>query len=116
LLLLLLIAEGVDDRADHADAERERRWRRRHLQLLVEDVMLHRGPAGAAILLGPMRDAPALLVEDTPPGDHLVLGQMTAFLQLLPRRRRHVVTKERAHFLAKRHFFLAECEIHRILL
>src|SRR5277367_2748599 len=53
LLLLLLIAEGVDDRAYHADAEGERRRRRRHLQLLVEDVMLHRGPAGAAILLGP---------------------------------------------------------------
>src|ERR1700738_1521598 len=116
MLFLRLAAEGVDDGADHADAESKRRWRRRHLQLFVEDVMLHRGPAGAAIFLRPMRNAPALLVQDAPPGDHLILGQMTAFLQLLPRRRRHVVPEESPHFLTKRHFFLAESEIHRILL
>ena len=77
-----LVAEGVDDRADHADAEGERRRRRMHLQLFVEDVVLHRGPAGAAIFLRPVRDAPALLVQDAPPGDHLVLGEMTALHQL----------------------------------
>src|SRR5438552_18219150 len=49
-----------------------------HLQLFAEDVMLHRGPAGAAIFLRPVRAAPALLVQDAPPGDHLVLGEMTA--------------------------------------
>src|SRR6478735_5714481 len=84
LLLLRLVAEGVDDRADHADAEGERRRRRMHLQLFVEDVMLHRGPPGAAIFLRPVRTAPPLLVQDAPPGDHLVLREMAALHQLLP--------------------------------
>jgi hypothetical protein len=63
-----------------------------------------------------MRDAPALLVEDAPPGDHLFLGEMTALDQFLPRRGRHVVSEKSPHFLTKRDFFLAESEIHRILL
>src|SRR6201999_1396101 len=116
LLLLLLIAERVDHRADHADAEGERRRRRMHLQLFVEDVALHRGPAGAAMFLRPVRDAPALLVEDAPPGDHLVLGEMTAFLQLAPRIRRHVVAEKRPHLFTERQLFLGKSEIHRILL
>src|SRR5205085_8803716 len=113
---LLLVAERVDHRTHHADAEGEWCRRRRHLQLLIEDVVLHRGPAGAAIFLRPVRDVPALLVEDAPPLDHLVLGDVTALLQLLPRRRRHVVLEELTHLVAKRLFFLAEAEIHRILL
>src|SRR5205085_6890427 len=116
MLLLLFIAEGVDYGTDHADAKGERRRRRIHLQFLVEDVMLHRAPPGAAIFLRPVRYAPALLVEDTPPGDHLVFAEMTALDQLSPGLARHVVAEERPHFLAKRRFFLAESEIHRILL
>src|SRR6266700_3767021 len=116
LLLLRLVAKGVDDGTDHADAEGERRRRRVHLQLLVENVVLHRGPPGAAIFLGPVRDAPALVVEDAPPGDHLVLRQMPALDQFAPGLRRHVIPEERPHVLAERHFFLAESEIHRILL
>src|SRR5664280_2291822 len=94
------------------------RWRRRrrHLQFLVEDVMLHRTPSGAAIFLGPVRYAPALLVQNPPPIDHLVFAEMTALLQFLARRRRHMIPEEGPHLVAKRHFFLAEAEIHRILL
>src|SRR5262249_50352132 len=102
LLLLRLVAEGVDDRADHADAEGERLRRRIGLQLLVEDVVLHAGPARAAIFLRPVRDAPALLVEDAPPGDHLVLAEMTALDHLAPRLGRNVVAEELPHLLAKR--------------
>src|SRR5207237_2426173 len=116
LLLLLLVAEGVDDGADHADAEGERRRSWMHLQLFVEDVMLHRGPAGAAIFLRPVRAAPALLVQDAPPGDHLALGEVTPLHHLATRFRRHVVPEEGPHLLTKRDFFLAESEIHRILL
>src|SRR3954467_73577 len=94
LLLLLFIAEGVDHGADHADAEGERLRRRIGLQLFVEDVVLHGGPAGAAILLGPVADAPALLVEDAPPRHHLVLREVAALDQLAPRIRRHVVAEE----------------------
>jgi hypothetical protein len=41
---------------------------------------------------------------------------MAALLQFLPRRCWHVVPEEGPHFVTKRHFFLAEAEIHRILL
>jgi hypothetical protein len=41
---------------------------------------------------------------------------MTALDQFLPRRGRHVVPEKGPHFLTKRDFFLAESEIHRILL
>ena len=39
-----------------------------------------------------------------------------ALLEGKRRGARHVVPEERAHFIAKRDFFLAEVEIHRILL
>src|SRR3954466_9318048 len=93
-LLLLFFAEGVDHGTDHADAEGERLRRRIGLQLFVEDVVLHGGPAGAAILLGPVADAPALLVEDAPPRHHLVLREVAALDQLAPRIRRHIVAEE----------------------
>jgi hypothetical protein len=41
---------------------------------------------------------------------------MAAFDHFLPRRGRHIVPEEGPHFLAKRDFFLAETEIHRVLL
>jgi hypothetical protein len=41
---------------------------------------------------------------------------MAALHQLLPRGGRHVFLEEGADLLTKRHFFLAESEIHRILL
>src|SRR5271167_5082893 len=116
MLLLRLVAEGVEHGADHADAEGKRRRRRMGLKLFVEDILLHRGPAGAAIFLWPVRHAPALLVQDAPPGDHLVLGKVTAFDHLLTRRGWHIVTKERTHLVTKRDFFFGESEIHRILL
>src|SRR3954466_13052024 len=100
MLLLRLIAEGVDHRSDHADAERQRRRRRMHLQLLVEDIMLYPAPAGAAIFLGPMRHAPPLPGQDAPPGDHLVLAEMARFHQSLPRGRRYVVLEKRPGLLA----------------
>jgi len=52
-----------------------------------------------------------------PPGDHLVLGEMTALDQLAPRLRRHVVPEESPALPRETPFlFLAESEIHRILL
>src|SRR5205085_9902490 len=100
MLLLLFIAEGIDHGTDHADAEGERRRRRIHLQFLVEDVVLHRAPSRAAIFLRPVRHAPALLVQDAPPGDHLVFAEMTALDQLSPGLGRYVVAEKCPHFLA----------------
>ena len=48
--------------------------------------------------------------------DHLVLGEMPPLNHFAARLRRHVIPKEGPHFLAKRHFFLAKTQIHRILL
>ena len=76
--LLLLRAEGDDHRPDHADAERQRRGRRRLLHLVLEDVLLHRVPAGAAPFDRPVRHRPALGVEDARPVDELVLRGVVA--------------------------------------
>lgn len=112
---LLLSAEGIDHRPDHADAKGERSGCRMCVKLFVEDVVLHGSPAGAAILLRPMADAPTLLVEDAPPGNHLVLGEMPALHHLAPRLSRQVITEKLPHLLAKCLFLFGESEIHPIL-
>src|SRR5262249_36855991 len=76
LLLLPVAAEGVDDRADHGDAERERWQRTRPSGLLLEDEPAGDRPAGAAIFPGPERRDPALLVQDAMPKQHLLLAQV----------------------------------------
>src|SRR5262249_56809387 len=58
-LLLRVAAEGDDHRADHGDAEGERRRRWRLLQFLEENVMLGRGPVAAAPFGRPVRYRPA---------------------------------------------------------
>ena len=59
-LLLRRAAERHDHRRDHLQAERNRARRAGGGGFLVEDVQLHRTPAGAAELLRPARRAPAL--------------------------------------------------------
>ena len=114
-LLLRFIAESVDHRTDHRHAECQRLRRRRELQFFVEDVVLHRGPAGATILHRPMRHAPALLVEDAIPFHHFILGGVPPLDHLLPHRGRHGFLEKGADLVAECQFFLAETQIHRIL-
>ncbi len=83
--LLFFVAEGADHRADHADAEGQRIGRGCALQFFEEDVLLHRRPAGAAIFLRPVRNRPALLVQNALPVDDVVLLQLAALDQLYPR-------------------------------
>src|SRR5262249_6782892 len=71
-LLLRVAAEGDDHRADHGDAEAERRRRWRLLQFLEENVMLGRGPVAAAPFGRPVRYRPALGVENALPDDEVV--------------------------------------------
>src|SRR4051812_12456445 len=110
--LLRLRAEGDDDRADHADAERQRRGRRRLLHLVLEDVLPHRIPAGAAPFDRPMRHRPALGVEDARPFDELVLRGMVAHDELVADARRQRGAEEFAHVLAEGGLLGGEAEVH----
>src|SRR6516165_10628444 len=76
LPLLRLIAEGVDNGADHGDAKRQ--WRQRACAggLLLEDEAAGDRPAGPAIFLKPEWRDPALPVQDAVPQQHLFLAQV----------------------------------------
>jgi hypothetical protein len=63
-----------------------------------------------------VRHRPALLVQDALPVDHVLLVEVTAFLQLLPGLGRNSRFEEVPHFMTKRYFFLAVAEIHLVLL
>src|SRR5215207_4634723 len=114
--LLRLRAEGDDHRPDHADAERQRRGRRRLLHLVLEDVLPHRVPAGAAPLDRPMRHRPALGVEDAGPFDELVLRGVMAHDELVADALRQRGAEEFADFLAEGVFLGGEAEVHAGLL
>src|SRR5262249_26413731 len=73
LLLLGLVAERINDWADHGDAERQRRQRACARRFLLEDEALGDRPARTAMFLGPEWRDPALLVEDTMPEERLLL-------------------------------------------
>ena len=71
--------------------------------LLLENVLPDRRPAGATVLLGPVRCRPALGVQDLRPAQHGLAAQMIeAIGGLTLERRRQVFAYELAHFEAKR--------------
>ena len=76
LLLLRLVAERIDDGADHGDAEGQRRHRAGARRLLFKDETPGDRPAGSAEFLRPKRRDPALFVQDAMPQQHLLLGQV----------------------------------------
>src|SRR6188508_2245457 len=96
-LLLVLAAERDDHGPDHHGAERQWFGGRGLLQLLLEDVELHRAPARAAMFLGPVRHRPALLVQDALPGDDVVLDVADALRGLLADAVRQVLLEECTH-------------------
>jgi len=112
LFLLRVGTECVDHRPDHADAERQWRGCRRLLQFIQEDILLHGCPAGAAIFPRPMRDGPALLVQNARPFDELVLAGMAALFQLLADRRRQIFFEEGADLVTKREFLVGKAQVH----
>ena len=112
LLLLRFVAERVDDRADHGDAERQRRQRPGTRRLLFEEEALRDRPARSAMFLRPQRRDPSLLVEDAMPQQHLLLGQVglrignAHFLRI-------VLRDEGAHLVAKRRILAGKAQFHR---
>ena len=107
-LLLRLAAEGDDHRADHGDAERNDPWRPGPRHLLVEDMPLHRRPAGATMFDRPAGCQPAAIVNDLLPSDIIVLAKTEPHLDLVPDLRRQVVAHERPHLVAERFVFGAQ--------
>src|SRR5207344_1174611 len=71
-LLLRVVAELDDQRADHRQTERREHRRATALELLTEDEALRGIPARAAHFLRPVRRDPALLRERLMPLHHLV--------------------------------------------
>ncbi len=76
LLLLGRIAEGIDHRTDHGDAECQWRQRAGERGFLLPEIALDDRPAGAAIFLRPQRRDPSLLVQNPVPEQRLLLGQI----------------------------------------
>ncbi len=106
---LLVVAELHDHRRDHLQPERQHPRRPAVGDLLAEDVPLHRVPAGAPVLRGPVRRDPALLEEDPLPARVVVLLERVAGLHLAPDVGRQVLGDERPHLVAERALFGAEC-------
>ena len=71
-------AEGDQHRTDHVDIEGQRLRRRRHVQLFLEDVLLHGAPAGAAPFRRPCRRCPAAREQNPRPAHELFARQALA--------------------------------------
>src|SRR6202012_1760248 len=77
------------------------------------DVLLDRAPAGAAVLLRPVRRHPALAVQRRLPLRDILAIQVKT-LGLAPRQlRRQVVPQEGAHLGAERFVLRAEGQLHQ---
>src|SRR5262249_32670696 len=111
LLLLLVVAEGVDDGADHGDAERQDKGRVGSGAFLAEDVFLRRSPAGAAVFLRPGRGDPALLVERAVPGEEVFLALVLA-ARFAADLLRVVLRDEGFHFAAEGLVGRGEVDVH----
>jgi hypothetical protein len=111
-LLLLLVAEGVDDRSDHVEPEGDdwRCIRFRHLDR--ENVLLDRGPARAAVLDGPVDAGPAVLVEPLLESDEVVAFEGHRAVAFAAEILGIVVAENCANMLAEREFLLTESDVH----
>src|SRR5205085_8886476 len=81
--------------------------------LLLEDVLPHGIPPGAAELLRPVRPAPAAPVQDLLPADRLVPRDLRALEHLAARVGRDVRFDERPDFVAEGELRRGEVQVHR---
>ena len=114
--LLLGRAERIDHRRDHVDAERQNRDGVGAGLLFRPDVLLRRGPARPAQLLGPARRDPALLGQDLVPGEIVVLAPGVLALALLVQVGGIVVGDEAADLVAEGDVLGGKVEVHGCLL
>ncbi len=106
-LLLLLVAEGIDDGADHAEAEGHDRRRVGFGHLGREDVLLHRRPARAAIFDRPVHPGPAALVQPLLEADEVLALHRHALVSFAANVVREFVAKYGADLLAEGKILIA---------
>src|SRR5215831_10213178 len=82
MFLLRVVAKRVDDGPDERQPKSRQGGRIPAHAFLLEDVALHHGPAGAAMLHRPRRRAPAARIQDAVPAEHAVLADPLARLHL----------------------------------
>ncbi len=105
-------AEGVDDRADHREAEGHQADAVGARGLLRPDETLRRRPAGAAIFDRPGGRDPSLFVENLVPGEEILLAELVALILLAAQFGGVIFGDERAHFLLEGEVFGAELHVH----
>jgi hypothetical protein len=96
-----LAAEGHDHRCHHLQAEGQLHRRAGLGAFLLEDVLLHRRPAGAAVVFGPSDRTPSLRVQYLLPGDEIVFAHALAAEHLAADGLGQFGPKEGADVLAK---------------
>jgi len=113
--LLCGAAESDDHRPDHGHAEGHEARRPGVGALHVEEVLLHRRPAGAAELLRPADPRPALGMQDLVPAHDLLPLEATPGEHLVPDRSGQARIDEGAHLAAERLLLGGEIEIHGLV-
>ena len=112
-LLLLLVAEGRDDRADHAGVEGERLRHAGQLHLLAPDVALQRRPVLAAPLHRPVRHGQPGGVEHALGLDVLLLGDVPVGRDRVADLLRHLRGEEGPHLLPEGLELRGQLQPHR---
>src|SRR5690606_19478110 len=111
-LLLFFAAVGVDHRRDHLHAEGHDF---QHVLLgafVGPDVLLCRGPAGAAVLDRPVGCGPALFIQNLLPLDPIFLFDMQAVFDFLLNMLGVLFFQKLPHFLLEGQFFFGKINVH----
>ncbi|MCY1414794.1 hypothetical protein D9M71_302530 [compost metagenome] len=110
--LLLGSAELDDHRRDHVDAEGDQPRRTEGGALLLEDVLLHHAPAGAAVFHRPVGGIPAAGIEDALPALVVGLAEVLAEAHPLGDVRGQFGAQELAYLVAEGELFRAVVDVH----
>ena len=110
--LLLGRAEGIDNGADHRQAEGHGADAIGSGQFFRPDEALRRGPAGAAIFDGPCRGNPALFRKNAVPGQEIFFRKIMAFILHRAQVIRVIFGDEATYFLLEGDFFGTEFQLH----
>ncbi|MNN80287.1 hypothetical protein D3C81_1970040 [compost metagenome] len=113
MVLLCLVAELDQHRTHHHHAEGQH-WRRTERGTLVlEDVLLHFSPTGAAQLYRPQRCIPATVIEGGHPVHIVVFAQALAQSTFGGQGLRELIAQEGPHFLTEGQLGRRVLDIHR---
>src|SRR5690606_26791128 len=112
--LLRLDSELDHQQVDHAQPEGAELPGPGVIELLAEDEARRGIPAGAAVLLGPVRRDPSLRVEDAVPLHDLVHGEVAVDRGLRGQVRRERFGDPAPHFLAERLLGGGEGQVHLV--